>query len=141
MGTPTGQVVATISAFILAMVLFPDAQHKAQEEIDRVVGPGRLPNFTDREHLPYLSALYKELLRWHIIGPMGNTSFHQSLRLAISHVNPGIPHSATQDDWYGDYFIPKGSLVMSNLWRVQHLVLLKLCQKNDISHSQKADCE
>ena len=32
---------------------------------------------------------------------------------------PGIPHSATQDDWYGDFFIPKGSLVMSNLWRVQ----------------------
>jgi cytochrome P450 len=69
MGTP--QVVATISTFILAMVLFPDVQRKAQEEIDRVIGTGRLPNFADRDHLPYLSAMYKELLRWHVIGPMG----------------------------------------------------------------------
>ena len=37
---------------------------------------------------------------------------------ACSYAFPGIPHSTTQDDWYGDYFIPKGSLVMSNLWRV-----------------------
>ncbi|KAI9451145.1 cytochrome P450 oxidoreductase [Lactarius psammicola] len=99
-GGGTDTVVATVSTFILAMVLFPDVQLKAQEEIDRVVGSGRLPNFNDREHLPYLSALYKELLRWHVIGPMG------------------IPHSTTQDDWYGDYFIPKGSLVMSNLWQI-----------------------
>ncbi|KAH9051796.1 cytochrome P450 oxidoreductase [Lactarius vividus] len=99
-GGGTDTVVATISTFILAMVLFPDVQLKAQEEIDRVVGTDRLPNFADREHLPYLSALYKELLRWHVIGPMG------------------IPHSTIQDDWYGDYFIPKGSLVMSNLWRI-----------------------
>ncbi len=81
------------------MVLFPDVQLKAQEEIDRVVGLGRIPNFTDREHLPYLSALHKELLRWHVIGPV-------------------TPRSTTQDDWYGDYFIPKGSLVLANLWRV-----------------------
>ena len=91
--------MAAISTFILAMVLFPDVQLKAQEEIDRVVGLGRIPNFTDREHLPYLSALHKELLRWHVIGPV-------------------TPRSTTQDDWYGDYFIPKGSLVMGNIWRV-----------------------
>jgi cytochrome P450 len=60
-GGGTDTVVATISTFILAMVLFPDVQRKAQEEIDRVIGTGRLPNFTDRDHLPYLSALYKEL--------------------------------------------------------------------------------
>jgi cytochrome P450 len=65
------QVAATISTFVLAMVLFPDVQRKAQEEIDRVVGPGRIPSFSDREHLSYLAAVYKELLRWHVIGPMG----------------------------------------------------------------------
>jgi Cytochrome P450 len=53
------------------MVLFPDVQCRAQEEIDRVVGPGRIPTFNDREHLPYLAAVYMELLRWHVIGPMG----------------------------------------------------------------------
>src|SRR6266702_1225217 len=71
MGMSGPQVVATTSTFILAMVLFPEVQVKAQEEIARVVGPRRIPNLNDREHLPYLSALYKELLRWHVIGPMG----------------------------------------------------------------------
>ena len=65
------QVVATVSTFVLAMVLFPDVQSKAQEELDRVVGPGRLPTFDDRDHLPYLAAVYNELMRWHVIGPMG----------------------------------------------------------------------
>ncbi|KAI0267866.1 cytochrome P450 oxidoreductase [Gloeopeniophorella convolvens] len=99
-GGGTDTIAATISTFILAMVLFPDVQRKAQEELDRVVGRHRLPNFDDRDHLPYLAAVYKELLRWHVIGPMG------------------IPHYATADDWYEGYFIPKGSLIMSNLWQI-----------------------
>ncbi|KAI0267870.1 cytochrome P450 oxidoreductase [Gloeopeniophorella convolvens] len=99
-GGGTDTIAATISTFVLAMVLFPDVQRKAQEELDRVVGRHRLPNFDDRDHLPYLAAVYKELLRWHVIGPMG------------------IPHYATADDWYEGYFIPKGSLLMSNLWQI-----------------------
>ena len=83
MGASGPQVVATVSTFVLAMVLFPDAQLKAQEEIDSVVGPGRLPNFTDREHLPYLSALYKELLRWHVIGPMGTSPSLKNMRRVL----------------------------------------------------------
>ena len=53
------------------MVLHPEVQRKAQQEIDHVVGTHRLPNFDDRDHLPYLAAVYKEVLRWHTIGPMG----------------------------------------------------------------------
>jgi hypothetical protein len=30
------------------MLLYPDVQKKAQEEIDRVVGRDRLPNLNDR---------------------------------------------------------------------------------------------
>jgi hypothetical protein len=96
MGTP--QVVATISTFILAMVLFSDVQHKAQEEIDRVIGTGLLPNVTDRDHLLYLSALYKELLRW----PHGYSSSLKTYSVSYN-IFPGIPHSTTQDDLYGDY--------------------------------------
>jgi cytochrome P450 len=49
------------------MVLHPEIQVKAREEIDRVVGRGRLPDFTDRDSLPYISAIAKEALRyvWH----------------------------------------------------------------------------
>ena len=45
------------------MVLHPEVQRKAQEEIDRVVGTDRLPQFTDRENLPYLECVVQETLR------------------------------------------------------------------------------
>jgi cytochrome P450 len=53
------------------MTLFPDAQKKAQAEIDAVVGPARLPSFADRHSLPYTEALVKEVLRWHVVTPVG----------------------------------------------------------------------
>jgi cytochrome P450 len=53
------------------MVLYPDVQRKAQEEIDRVIGNDRLPTVADRELLPYIDALAKEVMRWHIVGPIG----------------------------------------------------------------------
>jgi len=46
------------------MVLYPEVQEKAREELDRVIGRGRLPDFTDRNSLPYISAVTKEVLRY-----------------------------------------------------------------------------
>jgi len=45
------------------MVLYPDAQKRAQVEIDSVIGRNRLPTFEDR--LPYVDALIimREVLR------------------------------------------------------------------------------
>ena len=48
------------------MALYPEAQKKAQAEIDAVVGPDRLPNFEDRPSLPYINAVVKESMRWHV---------------------------------------------------------------------------
>ena len=45
------------------MAMHPEIQQKAQQELDRVVGRDRLPELADRENLPYISALIKELLR------------------------------------------------------------------------------
>lgn len=53
------------------MLVYPDVQAKAHEEIDRAVGKGRLPNLEDRENLPYVNAIIKESLRWHPIAPSG----------------------------------------------------------------------
>ena len=53
------------------MALYPEAQTKGQAEIDAVIGPNRLPNFEDRLSLPYVSAIIKELKRWHIVLPLG----------------------------------------------------------------------
>ena len=45
------------------MMHYPDVYHKAQEEIDCVIGRERLPELTDRGSLPYLEALVMELYR------------------------------------------------------------------------------
>lgn len=82
------------------MTIYPEVQRKAQEEIERVVGPNKLPTFADRERLPYINAIVKEVLRWHPVAPMG------------------IPHTTTQDDVYEGYFIPRGSMVLANIWYV-----------------------
>ena len=44
--------------FILAMAQYPEVLGKAQKEIDSIVGTGRLPDFSDRPHLPYGQPCY-----------------------------------------------------------------------------------
>ena len=55
----------TTSAFlqwiILAMIAFPEAQKKAQAELDRIVGPHRLPTLDDLPNLPYIQAVVREV--------------------------------------------------------------------------------
>ncbi|KAJ8488284.1 hypothetical protein ONZ51_g3644 [Trametes cubensis] len=87
---------STINTFILAMLLHPHVLSKAQEEIDSVVGPTRLPEFEDREQLPYIEAIFQEVLRWRPVAPLG------------------IPHSTMRDDTYNGMFIPKGTMVFAN---------------------------
>ncbi|OOQ83920.1 O-methylsterigmatocystin oxidoreductase [Penicillium brasilianum] len=94
--------VSSIACFFLAMAMYPEVQRKAQDEIERVLGLGRLPKMADRAHLPYVNAIVKEVLRWHPVAPMA------------------IPHLSTEDDTWGDYFIPKGSLIMPNIWAMMH---------------------
>jgi cytochrome P450 len=53
------------------MILFPEVQAKAQAEIDSVVGKDRLPDFGDRDSLPYIEAVICEALRWHPPVPLG----------------------------------------------------------------------
>ncbi|KAG8947353.1 hypothetical protein FRC04_010801 [Tulasnella sp. 424] len=82
------------------MALFPEAQSIAHEELDRVVGRGRMPNFDDRENTPYLRAIVLEALRWNPATPTG------------------IPHRAMEDDIWNGYFIPKGTTVFTNIWNM-----------------------
>ena len=58
------QTVSALGTFILGMVMNPDVQKKAQDEIDRVIGRDRLPEFEDEESLPYVSAVVKEAMRY-----------------------------------------------------------------------------
>lgn len=80
------------------MALFPEAQAKAQAEIDSVIDTERLPTVGDRSQLPYVHALVLEVLRW------------------AATVPSGIPHAATEDNIHSGYLIPKGSIVIPNIW-------------------------
>lgn len=92
---------STLYAFVQAMLLFPEVQQKAQEEIDRVVGSDRLPNMEDESDLQYVRACMKETLRWMPTTILG-----------------AVPHAVTQDDVYRGYLIPKGAGVMNNVWSI-----------------------
>ncbi|KAG1743719.1 cytochrome P450 [Suillus paluster] len=87
---PSAQTISTLLVFLLAMVLHPEVQAKAQAEIDRVIGKDRLPDFDDRPALPYIEAILRETLRWHPVFPFG------------------APNATTTSDVYKGYFIPKG---------------------------------
>ncbi|KAF8555769.1 cytochrome P450 [Imleria badia] len=89
---------ATLMTFTLAMVENPHVWKRAQAEIDVIVGPDRLPEFDDRPSLPYVDAIIREVLRWRPVLPIGG------------------PHAATESDIYRGYYIPKGAMVMANVW-------------------------
>ncbi|KAG8777053.1 hypothetical protein FRC12_000568 [Ceratobasidium sp. 428] len=101
-GGGTDTTVSAILVFFVAMLLFPNVQRKAQEEIDSVIGPDRLPAMEDRSRLPYVGRLIQEVLRWRPIFPLG------------------LPHQCYQDDVYKGYRIPKGALIFGNIWAINH---------------------
>jgi len=45
------------------MIMHPEVLAKVQAEMDSVIGPDRLPDFDDRNSLPYLESIVKELYR------------------------------------------------------------------------------
>ena len=111
------------------MVIHPEVQRKAQEEIDRVIGGSRLPTLADQPNLPYVDALVKEVFRWQQVGPLGELDVVYFLSEVTGWCSPfvtaeadrcwaipGIPHVATEDDAYKGYFIPKGIVVIANIW-------------------------
>ncbi|CAL1708931.1 unnamed protein product [Somion occarium] len=93
------ETTSTVMAwFMLAMLAYPEVQRKAQEELDTVIGRGRMPTIADRDRLPYISACVREALRWRSLTPIG------------------APHQSVEDDWYDGYFIPKGTICIANQW-------------------------
>ena len=92
----------TMAWFMLAMVLYPDAQKKAQEEIDAVVGRGRLPSFDDLDKLVYIRAMVKETLRWHPVGPLGEPRDEKGLGEAmLMHHLSAVQACSTAQTRYG----------------------------------------
>jgi cytochrome P450 len=80
------------------MALNPRTMRKAQEELDKVVGNDRLPDFSDQVDLPYTSAILKEVLRWGCPVPIG------------------APKRVMVDDTYNGNLIPAGATIVENIW-------------------------
>ena len=93
-----------MESFVLAMALFPDVQKKAQDELDRVVDPDRLPEFDDLDNMPYIRATIMEAMRWMPVIPCG------------------LPHAVIQDDMYKGFHIPRGCVVIAVSIRIPSLV-------------------
>ncbi|OBZ67685.1 O-methylsterigmatocystin oxidoreductase [Grifola frondosa] len=89
---------STMQWFFFAMLSHPEVQQKAQAELDAVVGPDRLPDFGDRDSLPYVNAIALECFRWQPVVPLG------------------VPHRSMADDEYDGYSIPSGSMIIPNIW-------------------------
>ena len=66
------KIFKNASIAFFCIVLHPEAQKRAQEEIDHVVGTDQLPMFEDRASLPYVEAVWRETLRWRPALPAGN---------------------------------------------------------------------
>jgi hypothetical protein len=47
-------------SFILASIAFPDTLKKAQEELNKVVGRNRLPDWQDENNVPYCRSMIKD---------------------------------------------------------------------------------
>ncbi|KAF7303882.1 putative cytochrome P450 [Mycena indigotica] len=96
----------TTSSFLQSLVLvlaaFPDAQKKAQEEMDRIVGTQRLPSLKDLDDLHYIRALILETHRFRPVAPLM------------------VPHATLRSEQYGDYFIPSGATIFVNTWGIFH---------------------
>ena len=93
-----GTTAAAMMSFILAMCLYPESQRQIQEEVDRVVGSERMPDYCDIPNLPGIRAVVKEVLRWRPV------------------TAGGVPHELIKDDEYEGFFLPAGTNVHANQW-------------------------
>ncbi|XP_005082857.1 cytochrome P450 2U1 [Mesocricetus auratus] len=85
---------------LLYMSLNPDVQKKVHEEIERVIGCDRVPSLTDKAQMPYTEATIMEVQRLSMVVPLA------------------IPHMTSEKTVLQGYTIPKGTVVIPNLWSV-----------------------
>ncbi|CAA7268209.1 unnamed protein product [Cyclocybe aegerita] len=94
--------LASLTVFVLSMMMHPEVQKKAQQELDSVLGGERLPTFNDIDQLPYLWNVMREVFRWIVVFPFA------------------IPHQTMKEDVYKGYYIPAGATVIGNSWAILH---------------------
>ncbi|KAF9644779.1 cytochrome P450 [Thelephora ganbajun] len=93
---------AFLQTFVFALMNWPEAQKRAQEEVEMVIGPDRIPAVQDIDDLPYVQALIKETHRWRPTVPLA------------------LPHTTIGNILYKEYVIPQDTEVYVNNWTIMH---------------------
>ncbi|XP_051055880.1 cytochrome P450 2C26 isoform X2 [Phodopus roborovskii] len=96
-GAGTETTSTTLRYALLLLLKHPHVAAKVQEEIERVIGRHRNPCMQDRSHMPYTDAMIHEVQRF------------------IDLLPTNLPHAVTCDIKFRDYFIPKGTTVITSL--------------------------
>ncbi|PIN14011.1 Cytochrome P450 CYP2 subfamily [Handroanthus impetiginosus] len=94
---------STAETLIWALSLLlnnPQAMEMAQQELQTNIGPLKWVQESDIKNLKYLQAIVKETLRLYPPGPLGG------------------PREATEDCYVGNYYVPKGTRLVVNLWKL-----------------------
>nr|XP_051679067.1 cytochrome P450 2C14 isoform X2 [Oryctolagus cuniculus] len=92
----------TLRYGLLLLMKHPEVTAKVQEEIERVIGRHRSPCMQDRSRMPYTDATVHEIQRY------------------INLVPNNVPHATTCNVKFRNYFIPKGTAVLTSLTSVLH---------------------
>lgn len=100
-GSDTSKV--SLGQIIAAACVYPDWVQRARKELDAVCGSDaeRFPEFSDRDQLPYITAVVKEGFRW---------------RPNIAEI--GAPTVLIKDDDYEGYKFPAGTVFTWNAWAI-----------------------
>ncbi|KAI0266210.1 cytochrome P450 [Gloeopeniophorella convolvens] len=88
---------------------YPETQACAQEELSDAApswAAAASHSSPISYNLPYIHAMVKRILRWR------------------PSVLPSVPHVSVSDDWYEGVFIPRGTLVILNIWQCNHDLVL-----------------
>ncbi|TVU03994.1 hypothetical protein EJB05_50445, partial [Eragrostis curvula] len=97
-GTDTSSV--TVEWAMSELLRNPEALATAADELDRVVGRGRLVAEEDVPSLPYVEAVVKETMRLHLVSPLLS------------------PRLSREDTSFAGYDIPAGTRVHVNVWAI-----------------------
>ncbi|XP_065625410.1 dimethylnonatriene synthase-like [Quercus suber] len=99
--TGAGSTATTLTWALSLLLNHPSVLKAAQEELDMHVGKDKWVEESDIQNLKYLQAIVKETLRLYPPGPL-----------------TGV-REAMEDCTVGGYFVPKGTRLLINIWKLQ----------------------
>ncbi|KAJ9096005.1 hypothetical protein QFC21_005369 [Naganishia friedmannii] len=121
---------SAINIMIMAAAVYPDAQRRVQDELDRVIGRERLPTFDDQEDLPVTWAFIRETYRWR---PVSSGGEHSSVsntrppRMLAGYMRargkcqllcPASIAKACSSLGQKGFLIPAGTPILGNHWGI-----------------------